>query len=58
MKDMQWYNNAVKALEDIQTVDQKFSVKVELGTSIHDILKSESPLIEEVCKGFSFETKL
>ena len=58
MKDMQWYTNAIKVLEDVQSVDQDFSVKLELGTSISDILKSESPLIEELCKGFSLEARL
>lgn len=55
MKNMQWYDKALQQLEHLKTVDQDFSVKVALGTSIQELLKSESSLLQELCKGFSVE---
>jgi hypothetical protein len=32
--------------------------KANFGTSVKDILTSETPLLEEICKGFSVELNL
>tara|TARA_B110000285_G_scaffold168202_1_gene188118 strand:+ start:171 stop:308 length:138 start_codon:yes stop_codon:yes gene_type:complete len=45
MKDMQWYHNTVSAFDQMKSVDQDLTVKVELGTSIADIMASADPLI-------------
>lgn len=58
MKDMQWYHSTVAVFDQVQSVDQDLTVKLNLGTSVKDILNSETPLINELCKGFSFELQL
>jgi len=45
MKDMQWYHNTVSAFDQMNSVDQDLTVKVELGTNIADIMASADPLI-------------
>jgi len=58
MKDMQWYYNTVKAFETMSSVDQDLTIKVNLGTSVADIMASNDPLINELNKGFSVEVQL
>ena len=42
---MQWYHNTVSAFDQMNSVDQDLTVKVELGTNIADIMASADPLI-------------
>lgn len=55
---MQWYHNTVSAFEQLNSVDQDLTVKLNLGTSIGDIMASKDPLINELNKGFSVEVQL